>query len=96
MFYQNISGKNFLTWYGPRAELFVTEVEFIKEIMNKIQDYPKIEMNTGFVKVLLGDGLVTTKGKKWAKQRKLANQVFHADSLKVIKSIYRSVIIRYS
>ncbi|KAK1374057.1 Cytochrome P450, E-class, group I [Heracleum sosnowskyi] len=77
-----IYGKNFLTWYGPRAELFVTEVEFVKEIMNKIQDYPKIEMSTGFVKVLLGDGLVTAKGKKWAKQRKLANQVFHADSLK--------------
>ncbi|XP_074325964.1 cytochrome P450 CYP749A22-like [Apium graveolens] len=77
-----IYGKNFVTWYGPRAELFVSEVELIKEVMNKTQDYPKIEMNTGFVKVLLGDGLVTTKGKKWAKQRKLANQVFHADSLK--------------
>uniref|UniRef100_A0A166D105 Cytochrome P450 n=1 Tax=Daucus carota subsp. sativus TaxID=79200 RepID=A0A166D105_DAUCS len=77
-----IYGKNFLTWYGPRPELFVTEVEYIKEIMNKVQDYPKIEMSTGFVKVLLGDGLVTAKGKKWAKQRKLANQVFHADSLK--------------
>nr|XP_017233252.1 PREDICTED: cytochrome P450 CYP749A22-like [Daucus carota subsp. sativus] len=82
MSYRNLSGKNFLTWYGPRPELFVTEVEYIKEIMNKVQDYPKIEMSTGFVKVLLGDGLVTAKGKKWAKQRKLANQVFHADSLK--------------
>lgn len=54
--------------------------------MNRVQDYPKIEMSTGFVKVLLGDGLVTAKGKKWAKQRKLANQVFHAESLKVIMS----------
>ncbi|KAL1826971.1 hypothetical protein ACET3Z_005383 [Daucus carota] len=77
-----IYGKNFLTWFGPRPELFVTEVEYIKEIMNKVQDYPKIDMSTGFVKVLLGDGLVTAKGKKWANQRKLVNQVFHADSLK--------------
>ncbi|KAK3222803.1 hypothetical protein Dsin_009828 [Dipteronia sinensis] len=43
--------------------------------------YTKAEA-TAYVKKLLGDGLVTAEGDKWAKQRKLANYAFHGESLK--------------
>ncbi|TXG56671.1 hypothetical protein EZV62_017984 [Acer yangbiense] len=36
----------------------------------------------GYVKKLLGDGLVMTEGEKWFKLRKLANNAFHGESLK--------------
>ncbi|KAK2983894.1 hypothetical protein RJ640_008053 [Escallonia rubra] len=75
-------GKNFMYWYGPRAQLVVTETELVKEIMNnRDKSYPKADTE-GFLKKLLGDGLVTTEGEKWAKLRKLANHAFHAESLK--------------
>lgn len=61
----------------------MTEPELIKEVLNnKDKAFPK-PATEGFFKKLLGDGLVTTEGEKWAKQRKLANYAFHGDSLKV-------------
>ncbi|KAI3970763.1 hypothetical protein MKX01_024410 [Papaver californicum] len=75
-------GKNFLCWIGPKPQLFITEVELVKEILNnKDGAYPKWKAE-GYAKKLLGDGLVTTEGNKWVRQRKLANHAFHAESLK--------------
>ncbi|KAL2559177.1 Cytochrome [Forsythia ovata] len=78
----NIYGANFLNWFGAQAQLVVTEPEVIKEILNNKDDkYPKIDLE-GYAKKLLGDGLSSSKGEKWAKMRKVANHVFHAESLK--------------
>ncbi|KAI3452927.1 hypothetical protein Pfo_009590 [Paulownia fortunei] len=78
----NLYGANFLNWYGPQAQLVVTEAELVKEILNnKDGNYPKIDLE-GYAKKLLGDGLSSSKGKKWAKMRKITNKVFHAESLK--------------
>ncbi|KAI3719819.1 hypothetical protein L6452_20724 [Arctium lappa] len=78
----NLYGRNFLNWYGAEAQLVVTDVELIKEILyNKDGAYPKIDLE-GHAKKLLGDGLSSTKGHKWTKLRKLANGVFHGESLK--------------
>ncbi|KAI3842449.1 hypothetical protein MKX03_035056 [Papaver bracteatum] len=75
-------GKIHLSWIGPRPQLFVSELELIKEIMNdKDGVYPKTK-SEGYFKKLLGDGLVSAQGNKWIKQRKLANHAFHAESLK--------------
>ena len=62
----------------------MTEPEFIKEVLNnKEKTYPKRETE-GYVKKLLGEGLVTIpEGEKWGKRRKLANHAFHAEGLKV-------------
>ncbi|KAH7569959.1 hypothetical protein JRO89_XS05G0024300 [Xanthoceras sorbifolium] len=75
-------GKNFIIWYGHQAQLVVTEPELIKEILdNKEESYPKTKLQ-GYLKKLLGEGLVTSEGDKWFKQRKLANHAFHGESLK--------------
>lgn len=61
----------------------VTEPELIKEILsNREGKYPKTKLK-GFLKKLLGDGIVMAEGEKWLKLRKLANHAFHGDSLKV-------------
>ena len=76
-------GKNFLQWSGPRAQLVLTEPELIKEILNNRDNAFQKQKGEDFIKKLLGDGLVTSEGEKWAKMRKLANSAFHAESLKV-------------
>ena len=77
------TGKNFLIWSGPKAQLVITEPEFVKEILNnREKSYPKMD-TVGYVKKLIGDGLATSEGEKWAKLRKLANHAFHGESLKV-------------
>ncbi|KAM4121311.1 hypothetical protein ACJW30_03G198500 [Castanea mollissima] len=79
----NKYGKNFLQWNGPEAQFVLTEPELIKEILNNRDNvFPKPKTAEGFIKKLLGDGVVTSEGEKWAKMRKLANSAFHAESLK--------------
>lgn len=78
----NFYGANFLNWHGPQAQLFVTEPELIKEVLNNKEGaYPKMDME-GYAKKLLGEALITNEGEKWAKIRKVANHTFHAESLK--------------
>ncbi|WRX20019.1 Cytochrome P450 - like 10, partial [Theobroma cacao] len=90
----NIYGKNYLFWDGIQAQVAITEPELVKEVLkNSEKAFPK-QKPPIYVSRLLGDGLVTTEGEKWAKQRKLANYVFHGESLKnmtpaVIASVER-------
>ncbi|MBA0751199.1 hypothetical protein Gogos_002555 [Gossypium gossypioides] len=79
----NTYGKNYLTWEGNRAQLVISEPELIKEIL-KTNDgsFPKRKDDSSIIHKIIGEGLVTSEGAKWAKQRKLANHAFHGESLK--------------
>ncbi|KAI8527486.1 hypothetical protein RHMOL_Rhmol12G0079000 [Rhododendron molle] len=80
--WKQLYGKNYLIWHGPQAQLVVTELELIKEILNnKDGTYIKAKVDV-FSTKLLGDGIVLSEGKKWSKLRKIANHAFYAESLK--------------
>lgn len=84
----SLKGNNYLHWFGPQPQLVVAEAELVKEILNNRDGaFPKAD-STEFVEKLLGDGLFTADGDKWAKQRKLANHAFHGESLKVSFQYY--------
>ncbi|KAL8531516.1 hypothetical protein ACS0TY_008201 [Phlomoides rotata] len=69
-------GANFLNWYGPQAQLVITEAELVREILNdKDGKYPKIELE-GFAKKLLGDGGVFVERPKVGKDAKTGQQCF--------------------
>ncbi|KAF6147029.1 hypothetical protein GIB67_036748 [Kingdonia uniflora] len=76
------TGRNCLSWHGSTAQLIVTEPDLIKEILNNKSGVYIKPKPVSFMKKLLGNGLATSEGKKWAKQRKLANHAFHAENLK--------------
>ncbi|XP_020530523.1 cytochrome P450 CYP749A22-like [Amborella trichopoda] len=78
-----IYGDTFLSWVGPKPQLFIREPELIKEILNnKSWDYRKPDRNP-IIEKLLGDGLASTNiQKKWAFHRKMANKAFNAECLK--------------
>ncbi|XP_050237848.1 cytochrome P450 CYP749A22-like [Mercurialis annua] len=81
-FWTRLYGKNYVSWIGSRPQLIVTEPDLVKEALcNKHEMYPKPKFES-YMKQLFGDGLVTTKGDKWHRQRKLANHAFHGDNLK--------------
>ncbi|KAK9051226.1 hypothetical protein SSX86_027852 [Deinandra increscens subsp. villosa] len=85
-------GMNFINWHGSEAQLFVTEPELVKQVLNSREGaYPKMDM-VGYAKKLLGESLITNEGEKWAKVRKIANHTFHANSLKkMIPEMSRSI-----
>ncbi|KAL5725769.1 hypothetical protein ACHQM5_008876 [Ranunculus cassubicifolius] len=75
-------GRSFLSWHGCRAELYITEPDLIKEVLNNKNGVYVKGKPEGNLKKLLGDGLVMAEGKKWSRQRKLANHAFHVENLK--------------
>ncbi|GMJ01817.1 PHYB ACTIVATION TAGGED SUPPRESSOR 1 [Hibiscus trionum] len=78
----NKYGRNYLCWNGTRAELVISEPELVKEALKNTETtFPKRKPSIYFDK-LLGKGLATIEGEKWARHRKLANTVFHGESLK--------------
>ncbi|CAN0916589.1 Cytochrome P450 CYP749A22 [Linum grandiflorum] len=75
-------GKNYLQWYGSRAQLVVTEPDLIKEVLAAKDGSYEKEAFLVIMRDLLGDGLVVSRGEKWTKMRRLANHGFHGESLK--------------
>ncbi|OMO72108.1 Cytochrome P450 [Corchorus olitorius] len=85
----NLYGKNYLSWGGNIALLHITQPELVKEVLkNSVRIFPKRtskereRSHDNIIDKILGNGLVTSEGEKWAKQRKLANFAFHGESLK--------------
>ncbi|KAL0327098.1 UNVERIFIED_CONTAM: cytochrome [Sesamum angustifolium] len=80
--WMKLYGKNFLVWIGTQPQVVVTEPDLIREILvNRNGTYPKTKRE-GYLKKLLGDGIVEAEGEKWLKLRKLANHAFHGGCLK--------------
>ena len=76
-------GKNYLQWIGPQPEMIITEPELIKEILNNRERiYPKVKAHA-YIKKVLGDGVATSEGEKWAKMRKITSYAFQTEGLKV-------------
>ncbi|CAN4127811.1 unnamed protein product [Withania somnifera] len=76
-------GSTFLYWMNStQPQLVVSDIELIKEIFtNKQGSFGKAKFD-GILKRFVGDGSVFQQGHKWLKLRKVADNVFHAQSLK--------------
>ncbi|KAE8703023.1 CYP749A22 protein [Hibiscus syriacus] len=88
----NRYGKNYLYWNGVRAQFVLSEPELVKEVLqNNEKVYPNRKPSI-YHRNLSGNGLALIDGEKWVRQRKLANYVFHGESLKkMIPAVIASV-----
>lgn len=78
-----IAGATFLVWFGPTVRLTVADPDLIREVFtSKSEFYEKNEAHP-LVKQLVGDGLLSLKGEKWAHHRKIITPTFHMENLKV-------------
>ncbi|XP_050236113.1 cytochrome P450 CYP749A22-like [Mercurialis annua] len=75
-------GGNFLNWYGPKAQLVITEPELVLEVLNNKEGAYEKKQIQNYADKFLGGGLLSSRGEKWLKMRKLANQAFHGENLK--------------
>lgn len=70
-------------WFGPTGRLTVSDPDLIREIFSsKSEFYEKNEAHP-LIKQLEGDGLLSLKGEKWARHRKIIAPTFHMENLKV-------------
>ncbi|KAJ4893624.1 hypothetical protein Rs2_20418 [Raphanus sativus] len=76
----NTHGKTFFTWLGPVPSITIMNPQLIKEVYNKVFDFPKT--HTFPLVALIADGLANADGHKWAKHRKIINPAFHFEKIK--------------
>lgn len=77
-------GKTFLYWFGPKPRLAIADPEWLKEVlMNTSGSFGRIGFNPSS-KLLFGQGLVGLDGDKWAFHRRIANQAFSMERVKVL------------
>ncbi|KAJ1384867.1 Cytochrome P450, partial [Sesbania bispinosa] len=82
----NEHGKNSFIWFGPIPRVTLTDPELIKDVLNKIYDFPKL--NTNSLLKLLASGLVTLDGEKWNKHRRIISPAFNLEKLKIMLPIF--------
>ncbi|KAL2331241.1 hypothetical protein Fmac_018822 [Flemingia macrophylla] len=76
----NKHGKNSFVWFGPTPRVILLDPEKIKDVFNKINDFPKPKSNP-LVKLLAG-GVSAHEGEKWSKHRRIINPAFNLEKLK--------------
>ncbi|CAI0440829.1 unnamed protein product [Linum tenue] len=82
-------GKKSFTWFGPVPRVHIMNPDHIKEVLTKIDEYPKLKGNP--LTRLLVTGLASYNGDKWAQHRKILNPAFHQEKLKLMLPVfYRS------
>ncbi|KAM7503198.1 hypothetical protein LguiB_002102 [Lonicera macranthoides] len=74
-------GKKFFVWLGPRPMVHIMDPDVIKEVMTKMNQFPKPKGGNPLSN-LLATGLVSYEGDKWTKHRKIINPAFHLEKLK--------------
>ena len=78
-------GKTFIWWLGTKPRLVLADPESIKEVFLKAGvSYDKARFNP-LSKLLFADGLVALNGEKWALHRRITNQAFNTETVKVIQ-----------
>ncbi|CAN1291379.1 Cytochrome P450 CYP749A22 [Linum perenne] len=80
--WSNTYGSNFVFWIGLRPFLSLSDPDMVREVANDREKAFRKIPPRDIMKQILGDGLVTSEGEKWAKMRKLANFAFFGESLK--------------
>ncbi|KAL0691056.1 hypothetical protein Bca4012_090735 [Brassica carinata] len=73
-------GRTYYTWFGPIPTITIMDPEQIKEIFNKVYDFPK--PHTFPLVRFISTGLASYDGDKWAKHRRIINPAFHLEKIK--------------
>lgn len=75
------AGKNYFLWSGPVPMINISKLELIREAFTKTNEFRKTKVNPIFHKLV--PGLVSLKGEKWVKHRRMMNPAFRMEKLKV-------------
>ncbi|KAF8096674.1 hypothetical protein N665_0304s0037 [Sinapis alba] len=79
-------GRTFFTWLGPIPTITITDPEKIKEVFNKVYDFPK--PHTFPLSNLIVSGLFSYEGDKWTKHRRIINPAFHLEKIKNMVPVF--------
>nr|ANU06248.1 CypT [Primula vulgaris] len=86
--WKKIYGATFLLWFGPVANLTLSDPVLITEILiSKSSELFEKTESPQHVRKVEGDGLITLRGEKWVHHRKIITPSFYIDNLKLMVPI---------
>ncbi|GMN57790.1 hypothetical protein TIFTF001_026898 [Ficus carica] len=84
-------GEDSFIWNGPTPRVIITDPELVKDVFNKIDDFPKPHTNP--LVLFLTAGLAEYEGEKWVKHRKIISPAFHMEKVKhMLPAFYQSCV----
>lgn len=88
--YVAATGNTYFTWLGPVPSITIMNPQLIKEVFNKVYDFPKT--HTFPLLALITDGLANADGDKWARHRRIINPAFHFEKIKVSRFSFSNIV----
>ena len=83
-------GKQFLFWFGTKPRLTIADPDMIKEaLLNTGVSFEKLRFNP-LSALFFGQGLIALSGERWAHHRRILNQVFKMETVKVRNMLFLS------
>ncbi|KAI5084612.1 hypothetical protein GOP47_0000781 [Adiantum capillus-veneris] len=82
--WSKLYGKNHLIWWGPDANIVMTDMDILKELLSSKHTLSlgKPLLLTRFLEPVTGIGLVLANGETWSHERRVIGPAFHSDKLK--------------
>jgi cytochrome P450 len=81
-------GRTFLYWFGSKPRLAIADPDMIKEaLMDTGVSFEKTQIDPS-TKLFFGQGLAWVTGEKWAFHRRIANQAFKMERVKVMPALF--------
>lgn len=74
-------GKKSFSWLGPKPEVYITDPDLMKEVLNKTSNFQKPREANPLLK-MVADGLQNAEGDTWTRHRKIMNPAFRLEKLK--------------
>lgn len=77
-------GKSFLCWFGTKPRLAIADPDMIKEALLKTGvSFERMKLDP-LAEIFFGQGSLALKGERWAHNRRILNQVFKFETVKVM------------
>uniref|UniRef100_A0A7S3D4F7 Cytochrome P450 n=1 Tax=Palpitomonas bilix TaxID=652834 RepID=A0A7S3D4F7_9EUKA len=68
-------------YYNSDCAVAVCSADLVRHIYTNPNDFPKLPVSNRLLESFVGEGIVTSEGHKWKRDRKMLTPVFHFDSL---------------
>jgi cytochrome P450 len=73
---------------GPKASFLITHPDGVKHVLQEhVRNYTKDHVSYAMVRWVVGDGLLTSQGDTWLRQRRLAQPAFHRQRIAALGEV---------